>query len=68
MCLGAALQSRVSAIVYGAPDARLGAVDSHYYRQEIERVYRYFPVIQSGIMERESALLLKSFFSKVRDK
>lgn len=68
MCLGAALQSRVSAIVYGAPDTRLGAVDSHYYRQEIERVYRYFPVIQSGIMERESASLLKSFFSKVRDK
>jgi len=66
MCLGALLQSRIHAIVYAAADPRLGAVDTRFYRQEIERAYRYFPVIQSGIMQEECASLLKSFFNKLR--
>ncbi len=66
MCVGAALQSRIGAIVYATADPRLGAVDTFFYRQEIERAYRYFPSINSGIMRDECAALLHSFFKRVR--
>jgi tRNA(adenine34) deaminase len=66
MCLGAILQSRVSAIVYGAKDSRLGSIDTFHYRDEAEKSYKSFPQITSGIMEAESADLLKSFFRKLR--
>jgi tRNA(adenine34) deaminase len=68
MCLGAIMQSRIDSVVYGAPDSRSGAVDSHYYRQEIERSYGYFPTISSSIMKDDCANLLSSFFKKLRKK
>jgi tRNA(adenine34) deaminase len=67
MCLGAIMQTRIDAIVYAAADARLGAVDSHFYRQELERAYRYFPRVSSGVMQEECTALLTSFFKKVRN-
>jgi len=66
MCLGAILQSRVSAVVYGAKDIRLGGIDSFHYRAEAERAYKSFPQITSGVMEAEAGGLLKSFFRKLR--
>jgi tRNA(adenine34) deaminase len=68
MCLGALLQARIDAIVYAAPDPRLGAVDSFFYRQELSRAYRYFPRVTSGIMREECGLLLTSFFREKREK
>ena len=35
MCLGALMQSRISAIAYGAQDPRLGAIDTRPYRPEL---------------------------------
>jgi tRNA(adenine34) deaminase len=67
MCLGAILQSRISAVVYGARDPRLGGVDTFNYRAEAEKSYRSFPLVTSGIMEDESRDLLKAFFKKLRD-
>ncbi|GBU21744.1 tRNA-specific adenosine deaminase [Fibrobacteres bacterium R8-0-B4] len=66
MCLGAILQSRVSAVVYGAKDPRLGGIDSFNYKDEALRSYRNFPTVISGIMEDESRELLKAFFRKLR--
>jgi tRNA(adenine34) deaminase len=68
MCLGAIMQSRVSAIVYGAKDSRAGSVDSFFYRQEIERSYRTFPQVTSGIMGEECGELLKAFFRVLRNR
>jgi tRNA(adenine34) deaminase len=68
MCLGALLQSRIDTIVYAAADPRLGAVDTFFYRQEIERAYGYFPAIQSGVMKDQCSDLLGSFFKTVRKK
>jgi tRNA(adenine34) deaminase len=68
MCLGAVLQARIDAIVYAAPDPRCGAVDTFFYRQELERAYRYFPKVTSGIMQEECSRLLTSFFREKRDK
>ncbi|MCL2218639.1 MAG: nucleoside deaminase [Chitinispirillia bacterium] len=66
MCLGAILQSRVSAVVYGARDPRLGGIDTFNYRAEAEKSYRAFPQITSGVMGEESSGLLKAFFKKLR--
>lgn len=68
MCLGAVVQARVDEIVYGAADPRLGAVDTHLYRHEIERAYRYFPRITRGVMAEECGRLLMTFFEKMRAK
>jgi tRNA(adenine34) deaminase len=68
MCLGAILQSRVSAVVYGARDGRLGGIDSFNYRDEAERSYRAFPAVVPGIMEENSRELLKAFFKKLRER
>jgi tRNA(adenine34) deaminase len=68
MCLGALLHCRIGAVVYAAVDPRLGAVDTFYYRQEIERAYHYYPLITSGIMKDECASLLQSFFEAIRKK
>jgi tRNA(adenine34) deaminase len=66
MCLGALLQSRVSAIVYGTQDPRLGAVDTRLFRSDLEQAYGYFPETASGLMAQESAHLLCSFFRELR--
>ena len=68
MCLGAILQARIAAIVYAAPDPRYGAVDTFFHRQELERAYRYFPKVTSGVMLEECSRLLTSFFKEKRDK
>jgi tRNA(adenine34) deaminase len=68
MCLGSVLQSRIDAVVYAAKDPRLGAVDSFFYRQELERAYRYFPRVESGVMQDECGRLLMSFFREQREK
>ncbi|HUI93262.1 MAG TPA: nucleoside deaminase [Chitinivibrionales bacterium] len=68
MCLGAALQARMDAVVYAAPDPRCGAIDTFFHRQELERAYRYFPKITSGVIKEECSQLLKSFFKDKRDK
>jgi tRNA(adenine34) deaminase len=68
MCLGALLQSRVSAIVYGAQDPRLGAIDTRTYRPELKQAYGFFPKISSGLMAQECSQLLSSFFKKLRKK
>ena len=66
MCLGALLQSRLGAIVYGAKDPRLGAIDTRSYRSGLEQAYGYFPQVTSGLMAEESSQLLSSFFKKLR--
>jgi len=66
MCLGAIMQSRISAVTYGAADPRLGAIDTFRYREIAETSYNVFPQITSGIMEAESRELLKAFFKRLR--
>lgn len=68
MCMGAIMQSRIRRIVYGTRDSRAGAVDSFYYRQEIERSYHRFPLVTSGVMEHQTSEILKSFFQNIRKK
>jgi tRNA(adenine34) deaminase len=68
MCLGALLQSRISGIVFGATDPRLGAIATRDYRLQLEAAYGFFPNISSGLMAQESGELLRSFFRDLRKK
>jgi tRNA(adenine34) deaminase len=68
MCLGAILLSRLDAVIYGAPDPRFGAVDSHDFKNTLTAMYGNYPAIIHGIMADECSYLLQSFFSKIRKK
>jgi tRNA(adenine34) deaminase len=66
MCLGAAMQSRVECIVYACADPRLGAIETFFYRQEIERAYKRFPKIVTGVCADQCSELIRSFFADAR--
>ena len=66
MCAGAAINARVSEIIFGAFDPVKGALGS------VTNIYTFNfpnkPQIYSGVKEKESLTLLKDFFSEKRDK
>lgn len=66
MCLGALMQSRMGAIVYGTRDPRLGAIDTRSYKTELEMAYGFFPATSNGLLAQECSSLLSSFFKKLR--
>ncbi|WP_345803431.1 nucleoside deaminase [Microbacterium sp. AZCO] len=65
MCAGAALQSRVSRVVFGAWDDKAGAVGSMY---DVVRDRRlpYRAEVVAGVRADEASLLLTSFFDPLR--
>jgi tRNA(adenine34) deaminase len=65
MCCGAALNARVARLVYGAPDPKAGAVDSLYRLLDDARLNHRIPT-RGGVLAREAAQLLKTFFEAKR--
>jgi len=65
MCAGAALQSRVSRIVFGAWDEKAGAAGSMY---DVVRDRRlpYRAEVVAGVREDEASALLRAFFDARR--
>ncbi|VVM06803.1 dCMP deaminase [Methylacidimicrobium cyclopophantes] len=63
MCAGAALQTRISRIVYGLADPRFGAVESRW--RLCEGTNRRVDV-SGGLLAGESLALLQRFFTAVR--
>ena len=66
MCLGAAVHARLKRIVYGASDAKAGAVRS-VMRFPFRRL-NHCPEIRGGLLARECGLVLKDFFRERRQK
>jgi tRNA(adenine34) deaminase len=66
MCLTAAQAFRVNSIVYGAPDLRLGAVETHLRLLDVTHPFHTIGEVVPGISADESANLLKDFFRKRR--
>ena len=66
MCLGAIRQSRIATVIYGARDARYGAMGSLYDLSQDERLGKP-PQVIPGVKAEECAQLLKDFF-KLRRK
>jgi tRNA(adenine34) deaminase len=68
MCLSAAQAFRVSSIVYGAPDLRLGAIQTHIRLLDIRHPMHSIGEVIPGILENESATMMRSFFRQRRQK
>lgn len=66
MCIGAAIHSRVSRLVFGAFDPKGGAAGSLYNPAEDSRLNHQIEII-SGIKEKECGDLLKDFFKSRRN-
>jgi tRNA(adenine34) deaminase len=66
MCVGAILQARMRRLVFGCLDAKGGAVESLYGLCDDARLNHRLPVV-GGLLARESADLLESFFKALRE-
>lgn len=67
MCAGAMILSRIETLVWGAPDHRHGAHGSWANLLDIPHPIHRFQV-RKGVLQKESAELLKQFFQEVRKK
>ena len=67
MCIGAAIHSRISTLVFGAFDPKGGAAGSLYNPANDARLNHRIEVI-SGIREKECSDLLKDFFRSRRNR
>jgi tRNA(adenine34) deaminase len=65
MCMGAAIQARVTRLVFGAFDSKAGAAGSIYNLAEDVRLNHKIEVI-SGIRESECREMLQAFFRSKR--
>ncbi len=65
MCAGALWLARIERLVYAARDPKAGAVESLYRMHDNPRLNHRYPVT-AGILEEQSAELLREFFAKKR--
>ena len=67
MCAGAMLSSRIRRLVYGAPDLRLGVCGSWINLFDKEHPMHSIEIVK-GVLEAESAALMREFFQRARKK
>ena len=65
MCAGAIIQSRISKVIYGAPDLKGGAFGSSINVLEASNI-NHRPEVVSGILEKECTELIKNYFKSKR--
>jgi len=64
MCAGAIINARIPRVVYGASDAKFGAVGS--VCSLFSMAFNHHPQVESGIREEEAAALMTQFFQELR--
>lgn len=65
MCAGAIQQARIPYVVYGAQDKKFGAYGG-CFDSTLIKGFNHYPNVSSGVLEKESVSLLKSFFETKR--
>jgi tRNA(adenine34) deaminase len=65
MCAGAAINSRIARVVFGAADLKAGATGSLYNVASDPRI-NHNPLLTHGVLATESATLLQEFFQQRR--
>lgn len=65
MCAGAAINSRIARVVFGAADLKAGATGSLYNVASDPRI-NHNPLLMHGVLAAESASLLQEFFQQRR--
>jgi tRNA(adenine34) deaminase len=66
MCAGAVLQARIPRVVYGATDAKAGAVNTLYHLLDDFRLNHRCEVV-GGILAQPCGKILSDFFARQRD-
>ena len=66
MCMGAIIQSRIKKIFYAAKDPKGGALGSVVDLGRA-KLFNHNVDTESGLMEKESATLIKDFFKQKRE-
>ena len=66
MCSGAIINSRLRRVVYGAKDPKAGCCGS--LTNLFALPFNHHPVVEQGLLEEESAALLRQFFARLRAK
>ena len=64
MCAGAIINARIPRVVYGASDAKFGAVGSVCSLFDMR--FNHHPQVEKGIREEEAAALMTDFFQNLR--
>jgi tRNA(adenine34) deaminase len=64
MCAGAIINARIPRVVFGASDKKFGACGSVCSLFSME--FNHHPVVESGILEEECAMLMTEFFRELR--
>jgi tRNA(adenine34) deaminase len=65
MCAGAMIQARIARLVYGAPDAKGGAVHSCFAVLDHSQL-NHRVAVTAGVLAQEAAAALKDFFAARR--
>jgi len=65
MCLSAMIHSRISRLVFGTPESKFGAVESKF-RLLDGNGFNHRVKVERGVLEKECAEVLKSFFKDRR--
>ena len=65
MCAGAALNARISRLIFGAHDPKAGAAETLYNLMDDPRL-NHQPKVTSGILAAESGEILSRFFAERR--
>ena len=68
MCLSACQAFRLSRLVFGAPDLRLGAVETHMRLLDIVNPFHNVSVQGTGILRDDCSEIVRSFFRARRTK
>ena len=65
MCAGAVVQARIPRVVIGAMNPKAGCAGSVLNLLE-HPAFNHQVQVETGLMEEESAVLLKNFFARLR--
>lgn len=65
MCFGALVHARVARLVYAASEPRAGVCVSQLQLPQVD-FYNHKLLVEGGLMEEESAAMLKAFFAARR--
>ena len=65
MCAGALVNARVAHVIYGAPDPKMGCVDTLHHLCTDPR-FNHRLTVTAGVLAAESATLLRAFFAPRR--
>ena len=65
MCFGACVHARISKLIYGADDLKIGAVKPNLEQTNSTKLNHKFEIV-SGILKEECAEILSSFFKEKR--